>query len=79
MTRLVAKRSMRISVVPPRVGKTRAQISSEMTRLEFERERIAREIRTIESRLIGLKASRVSIDGRISKLHSALFSLFQLK
>ncbi len=73
MTRLVGKRPQRISVAPPRAGKTRAQISSEMTRLEFERERVTREIRTLKSRLAGLEANKSNIDGRLSKLQAALF------
>ncbi|MGF1544564.1 MAG: hypothetical protein ACFB00_08715 [Parvularculaceae bacterium] len=72
MTRLAAKRSVRVSVAPPRVGRTRAQRATEMTRLEFERERVSREIAVLERRLLGLKRDRSGLDDRLAKLQASL-------
>jgi len=50
---------------PPR---TRAQIAAELTRLEFERDRLKRELEQLEARRVVATAAEARIKARVHKL-----------
>jgi hypothetical protein len=66
-TRIIRRmeRLSTISRVPPR---SRAQVASELTRLEFDRERVVRELGLIEARRQAADLQFARIEARIGKL-----------
>lgn len=72
----MAVRSQRASVRPPvaprNASSSRAQLSSEMTRLEFERERMARDLEMLMARLVSTERALTRIDSRLTILHQKL-------
>ena len=67
------QRSLARPPVAPRNGsRSRAQLSSEMTRLEFERERLERDLETLKSRLEASQRAMAKIDGRLTSLQREL-------
>lgn len=72
----MAARSQRVMarapVAPRNVSRSRAQLSSEMTRLEFERERLSRDLDTLVSRLEATERAMTKLDGRLAHLQRAL-------
>lgn len=67
------QRSLSRPKVAPRHGsRSRAQLSSEMTRLEFERERLARDLEMLSARLKTTEFSLKEIDQRLGALQGQL-------
>lgn len=69
-------RSMRALPRPPAaprgVSRSRAQLSAEMTRIEFERERLARDAEMLEARLRAALHGLDRADRKILRLQDAL-------
>lgn len=62
----------RPSVAPRNASRSRAQLSSEMTRLEFERERLDRDLAMLSSRLETTHRALRRIDSRLAVLQGEL-------
>lgn len=69
-------RSQRATNRPPAaprgMSRTRAQLSSEMTRLEFERERLVRDLAMLLDRVESSERSLRRVDDRLTALQAEL-------
>lgn len=63
---------VRAPVAPRNASRSRAQLSSEMTRLEFERERLSRDFETLSARLEATERAMTKLDSRLANLQRDL-------
>lgn len=69
-------KSLRTSVRPPvapcNASRTRAQLSAEMTRLEFDRERLMRDFSMLSERMLTTRAAFNRVSKRIASIQQEL-------